>query len=72
MDFKLSVWDRKNQISFHDPRVVVKDKFISNTLRDKIYNKKKSKDIIIDCEVEVLDPVQSADFVYVKKERLLK
>ena len=75
MDFKLCVWDRENQINDiveHSVRNRVKNKFLDRKLRNKLYNKKQSEDIIIDCEVEIINKEKSKEFVCVQKERLLK
>ena len=75
MDFKLEIWDRENltnDIVEYSIRNSAKSKFLDRKLRNKLYNKKQSEDIIIDCEVEVINEEKSKEFVYVQKERLLK
>ena len=61
MDFKLATWDRKNGFVSKDnnikvvkfssfPKIYKKEKLIHK----KLYNKSSSRDIIIDCEAEVI------------------
>ena len=69
MDFKLSVWDRKNGVITKQFDSFAKRRFLEKKSSNKLYNKKKSEDIIIDCEVEVIN---SREHVHVQRERLLK
>ena len=75
MDFKLSIWDRQNNITIYEPKSFINRSNSDQSIRNKLYNKKKSQDIIIDCEVEVIehgDVSSNTSFVYYTKERLLK
>lgn len=70
MDFKLQVWDRENSIKYFK-YAIERDARKELRLKKNLYNKKKPKDIIIDCDAEVIN---STDLNYntVKKKRLLK
>lgn len=77
MDFKISVWDRKNNRIAYEAKSFSRNKKVIpiSEIRDKLYNKSKPEDIIIDCEVEVVNNYGSAEeakTVYVQVERLLK
>ena len=75
MDFKLQAWDRGNykKIAVHQALNLSKRKAsFLNTVNSNLDNKKKNRDIIIDCEAEVIKYDCSEQEVYHDKRRNLK
>ena len=75
MDFKLGIMDRKYHKPTFDNNPLNARSNMDRFFVNKIYNKKSQKDIIIDCEVEVINGSESSisvSNIYTGKERLLK
>ena len=70
MDFKLGIWDRENSLKYLENML---EKEISKNIisRKNLYNKKKSKDIIIDCDAEIINST-NLNYNTAQKKRLLK
>ena len=74
MDFKISVWDRENgYLSSRRKDIILKKENVHASLESRrkinkfFSNKKRKKDIIIDCKAEIINDVIHRETIDVKR-----